>query len=221
MKPILFNTEMVRAILDGRKTVTRRAIQLPNGMTGRPVGEAGNKDNPLGMIYPNGIKRPPYQPGEILYARETWAAWSRTEGSMPSLHYKADNNAPDGIKWQPSIHMPRGAARIFLCVTDVGIERLQDMTCDDILAEGVIPKTVTGGQWQQWQRDYMRPVWDSTVKPADRDKYGWSANPWVWVIEFERISEGEAELETMLAQLKMICDCGKIDWRQQNERAET
>ena len=72
IKPILFNTEMVRAILDGRKTCTRRVIELPENMDGVPVGKSGDSSNPLGFMYPGGIKRPPYQPGDILYVRETW-----------------------------------------------------------------------------------------------------------------------------------------------------
>lgn len=71
-RPIVFNTEMVRSILDGRKTCTRRVIKFPNGMTGHPIGKAGDSSNPLGVMYPGGIKRPPYQPGDILYVRETF-----------------------------------------------------------------------------------------------------------------------------------------------------
>ena len=73
-RPILFNTEMVKAILEGRKTCTRRAIKFSSGMTGRPIGKAGDSSNPLGVMYPGGIKRPPYQRGDILYVRETWCS---------------------------------------------------------------------------------------------------------------------------------------------------
>ena len=83
--------------------------------------------------------------------------------------------------------MPKEATRIFLKVTNVRVERLQDITCSGMEKEGIIPRTVTGGQWQQWQNDYMKPVWDSTIKKSDLAAYGWDANPWVWVSEFERL----------------------------------
>ena len=90
------------------------------------------------------------------------------------------------IAWRPSIFMPKEAARLFLRVEEVRMERLQDMKMSDIKAEGVVPSNVTGGQWQQWQQEYMKPVWDGTIKKADLRRFGWDTNPWVWVIEFER-----------------------------------
>ncbi len=101
------------------------------------------------------------------------------------------------IKWQPSIHMPKEAARIFLRVTGVRVERLQDITLDDAIAEGCQGKFIGSGEcvgagWEILPEDEFADLWDSTIKKSDLDKYGWDANPWVWVIEFERISKEEA-----------------------------
>lgn len=172
-KPILFNTDMVQAILGGRKTVTRRVI----------------KQAALGMTYENGCpaRVPPYQVGDILYVRETWCKltdWEEQypddEEDMKTTYYRADypDDFAQEAKWRPSIQMPKAAARIFLRVTDVRAERLQDMeTPDDINyhREGAIDK-----------HDFIR-IWDDTMKPPDLDRYGWYANPWVYVIEFERL----------------------------------
>lgn len=133
-KPILFNTEMVRKILAGEKTVTRRVIRFPEGLTGgHQVGEAGNPENPIGLMWACGIKRSRYQPGDILYVRETWARPSLNEinvGADPEKYlYKADSPLQPCAwsKWRPSIHMPKKAARILLRAIDVRAERLQDI----------------------------------------------------------------------------------------------
>ena len=236
IKPILFNTDMVRAIMDGRKTVTRRVMKP------QPVMDADRMwqwkdcqwmDGGLGFPASGIEDYAPYRPGDILYVRETWAAWSRTMGTQPALYYKADGNAPDGIKWRPSIHMPREAARIFLRVTGVRVGRLQDITVEGILAESVDvemppickqsidPNFPSDKQRDQWEKlsdaqreeyvanrarhtyigwcDYadrlfnaFKVLWDSTIRKADRAIYGWEANPWVFVIGFERIDREEA-----------------------------
>ena len=187
-KPILFNTEMVQAIQAGRKTQTRRIIKLTPGFSGRPVGESGNPDNPLGFMYPCGIKRPPCNKGDILWVRETWRPIEASSAGWCRIEYKA-GGTEDFKKviavpmyqepWHPSIHMPKEAARIFLRVKDVRVERLRDMGYSDLANEGF-------GGW-----DRFISLWDSTIKPADRDKYGWNADPWVWVIEFERCEKPE------------------------------
>lgn len=183
-RPILFNAEMVKAILDWRKTCTRRAIKFSNGMTGRPIGKVGDSSNPLGVMYPGGIKRPPYQLGDILYVRETWSEW--TDGYL----YKAwtepfpQPGQFPGIKWKPSIHMPKAAARIWLKVTDVRVERLQNITEAGAINEGCIDDIEYAKG--KSARNHFIGLWNSTIKKSDLDKYGWSANPWVWVIEFER-----------------------------------
>lgn len=101
------------------------------------------------------------------------------------------------MPWHPSIHMPREAARIFLRVTDVRVERLQKIDGHGVLAEGVDnghSNPAMGKRWENMQLMAFPALWDSTIKPAARDLYGWDANPWVWVIEFEQIGREEAEL---------------------------
>lgn len=214
IKPILFNTEMVRAILDGRKTCTRRVIELPENMDGVPVGKSGDSSNPLGFMYPGGIKRPPYQPGDILYVRETWCALPVNEAGHMRGHsiyyYRADGDLrPEGWrgKWRPSIHMPKEAARIWLKVTDVRVERLQEIDEDGAWDEGFkfkppcLTRVSADGHTCVLDGPCMssikycdmtigelfgRELWNSTIKKSDLDRYGWDANPWVWVIEFER-----------------------------------
>lgn len=126
--------------------------------------------------------KPPYQQGDILYVRETWGH-PISLNSDKQYVFRADKIAEIGFKndshiWHPSIHMPKEAARIWLRVTDVRVERLQDMTDDDAEAEGCFDYTSTALGFPD--------VWDSTIKKSDIDRYGWDANPWVWVIEFER-----------------------------------
>ena len=181
MKPILFNTEMVRAILEGRKTVTRRVVKFPKGQN--PAWSGYIPDG--GVLYgSNNIPaaKASYQAGDILWIRETWNCLPIPEplrGTSKTYWYKADG-AELKDKWRPSIHMPREAARIFLRVTGVRVERLQDIDDDGVLSEGV----EIGAPFDE--------LWDRTVKSKDRPTYGWEANPWVWVIGFERISREEA-----------------------------
>lgn len=209
MKPILFNTEMVRAILDGRKTVTRRLVKE---RTEYPLA-CRAVYNPVGLMTASGIIRPNYEIGDILYIRETWRYVYDLDEDERLIEesgryiYYADNPnpfdtwiMPDGTKrysmpWKPSIHMPKKAARIFLRVTGVRIERLQDIRYEDCLAEGVQltflqQRDLAKRGLIAWNR--FSVVWDNTVKKFDLSKYGWNANPWVWVIEFERISKEEA-----------------------------
>lgn len=197
IKPILFNTEMVRAILDGRKTCTRRVIKLPKNMSGRPVGKSGD----IGFMYLGGIKRPPYQQGDILYVRETWGH-PISLNSDKQYVFRADEIAEIGFKndshiWHPSIHMPKEAARIWLKVTDVRAERLQDITEDGAKAEGANWKNGKNVGWEEKMRhtaiERFAEIWESTVKKSDLDRYGWNANPWVWVIEFERCEKPKEE----------------------------
>lgn len=201
--PILFNTDMVRAILDGRKTVTRRAvkykysntemkmhtdkygtrlIEIQKSVEGETYGQ--NPDGSkwyklLGYVEP----KPPYKKGDILYVRETWQ-YIGFAGEDNGYAYKASENGKlwqeetEGWKWCPSLHMPKEAARIWLKVTDVRAERLQDISDEQLRKEGFIPE-VQGHFKFKW-------TWNSTIKKSDLDRYGWNANPWVWVIGFER-----------------------------------
>lgn len=189
MKPILFNTEMVQAILDGRKTCTRRVIKRqpdPDGIYSMK-GFFLEVESKLTDIDGKRLKLPvavaPYRIDDVLYVREAW----RCDADVYS--YRAGHPLEKEKIWHPSIHMPKEAARIFLQVKGVRAERLQDMTCDDMLAEGVIPQNVKGGNWQQWQYDYMRPLWDSTIKSTNQKQYCWNVNPWVWVVDFKRIGK--------------------------------
>ncbi len=188
-KPILFNTEMVRAILDGRKRQTRRIIKglpLYEPYFEEDEGRGFLMDSEDGQFYAletfSKIK-----PGDVLWVRETWQRLS--DFGEWRYEYRADYEDDDPLRldgmyitWRPSIHMPKEAARIFLKVKDVRAERLQDISVDEIRAEGldVLGKTVNTS-FRMW-----RELWDSTVKKADLPRYGWEANPWVWVIEFER-----------------------------------
>ncbi len=188
MKPILFNTDMVRAILEVRKTVTRRVVKPQ--LEGRPIPMTKDSCWP-GYFSIEGtekVVRLPYQPGDILWVRETWAKKPFGAG------YIYPTEVPGaGQKWRPSIHMPRDAARIFLRVTGVRIDRLQEITEEEATAEGC-RKWFEGSALEVPARSYFCNLWDSTIKPKDRPTYGWEANPWVWVIEFERISREAAGL---------------------------
>lgn len=209
IKPILFNTEMVRAIMDGRKTCTRRVIKLPweECPACKYVHNKYIYDKMTENVYcarcgyplePK--RRSPYQPEDILYVRETWHRYTKRVGKGEGCHleehygYKASiANSEDAEEpWKPSIHMPKEAARIWLKVTDVRVERLQDITEDGVEAEGAIDNR---GFIHSLENEYDRiytarehfiGIWDRTIKKSDLDSYGWDANPWVWVIEFER-----------------------------------
>ena len=177
-RPILFNTEMVRAILEGRKTQTRRACK------GQPQN---------GILNPSLIGyKPPFHAGDILWVRETWKqATTGTAGpGLIDLYlYKADEpQDTTGMMvedcWHPSIHMPRAAARLFLRVISVTMQRLQDIDDLGALAEGVTVNSRT--LFEGIYRDAFARLWDSTVRKSCLPYFGWDANPWVWVIEFAR-----------------------------------
>ena len=188
MKPILFNTDMVRAILEGRKTVTRRVVKpqpAGDGSKPEPLAKRPGYWNAWGDDY---VYRQPHHPGDILYVRETW---NKAPFRYDEFIYKADGCYGPDMPWRPSIHMPREAARIFLRVTDVRVERLQEMTIEDSLREGV-KLSIKGCIAGESPLTPFALVWDSTIKKADRPLCGWEANPWVWVITFERISKEEA-----------------------------
>lgn len=209
--PILFNTNMVQAILDGRKTVTRRAvkykysntemkmrtdkygtrlIEIQQNVEGETYGK--NQDGSTWQkLLPYIEKNPLCRKGDILYVRETWREHS--SGFYNLFIYKADYAEESvNVKWHPSIHMPKAAARIWLRVTDVRAGRLQDMTGQDILREGVNCHVHPEAEYFDGNQKMMfAELWDSTVKKSDLDQYGWDANPWVWLIEFKRCEKPE------------------------------
>lgn len=205
--PILFNTEMVRAILDGRKTCTRRLVKpqpksklcytfagsdsdtwgYPNRTAHEIWGEEFKLPNDITEEELSKRWNPPYHTDDILYVRETW------KKAPNGYYYYEDwqrNDIADVTKWKPSIHMPKEAARIWLKVTDVRVERLQEITSEQICREGVeveYPHVLNGEE----KRYAFSRLWDSTIKKSDLDRYGWNANPWVWVIKFERCEKPE------------------------------
>lgn len=205
IKPILFNTEMVRAILDGRKSCTRRICKDANECT-VPDMDYYDPDKRTYAVHNYADKKHtdklsiaertcPICPGDILYVRETWCL--RFDGEK--YFYKADKNTSreekhlldyDDVRWRPSIHMPKGAARIWIKVTDVRVERLQEITETQAQSEGCNSGLLTGACTARGQ---FEDLWNSTIKKSDLDYYGWSANPWVWVIEFERCERGGAD----------------------------
>ena len=195
IKPILFNSEMVRAILDGRKTCTRRICKDANECT-VPDMEFYNADRRTYAVHNFADKEHteqlstaertcPICTGDILYVRETWK-------EAPKGYYYYEDWQKDDIadvtKWKPSIHMPKEAARIWLKVTDVRVERLQEITEVQAQAEGCNSGLLTGACTARGQ---FEDLWNSTIKKSDIDRYGWDANPWVWVIEFERCEKPE------------------------------
>ena len=235
--PILFNTEMVQAIMDGRKTVTRRCVKFLNAENPNWTGYV--KD---GLMLYNGTNEPciklcQYQPGDILYVRETWrvGAWDvrnqmiafdYKDGTCGELTYihdrelferlvnqsredarkaKCEYNGVDFIwekgkspcRWHPSIHMPKEAARIWLKVKDVRVERLQEITEEQAKAEGAIDNRgfihPPDDEYNSIHtaKEHFEQIWNSTIKKSDLDRYGWDANPYVWVIEFERCEKPE------------------------------
>ena len=200
--PILFNSEMVRAILDGRKTQTRRVIKpqpipatvhplctanisyLGEGhysiLWDTPKGDGGlyrDRDSHSPFLCPYGI------PGDRLWVRETWNG-NRDIG----IAYKATDPLMNGCPWRPSIHMPRWASRITLEVTNVQVERVQDISEEDAKAEGVCIHNFSECQrennlafWELYRHGF-RSLWDSI---NGKRGYGWDSNPWVWVVKFK------------------------------------
>ncbi len=197
MKPILMNTEMVKATLARRKTVTRR-IAFPNNDL-REIDCAGYPNGWWfrGRVYKNWqdaqrdiLRLCKYKVADVLYVRETWCKGS-LNGGAEHYFYRADDNE-FCCKWRPSIHMPKEAARIFLRVTGVRVERLKDITVEQAEKEGFPAFGIEDNI--PWNPAILKfkEIWDSTIKKADLAQYGWEASPWVFVIEFERISKEEA-----------------------------
>ncbi|EHQ1801862.1 hypothetical protein JYY72_003731 [Salmonella enterica subsp. enterica serovar Hartford] len=197
---MIFNAEMVRAILDGRKTQTRRPVKFP--LIDKNMGcELAGNELASELVAHNYWNSPYGKPGDRIWVRETFRVHSRAT-DVATLVYRASvrnswteqtHRVPIAVcdkpatpeKWTPSIHMPRWASRILLEITDVRVERLRDLSEEDAKSEGITPPA--GGVLPGWEyRINFRDLW--------MDIYGtdsWEANPWVWVIEFKRV-EGAA-----------------------------
>lgn len=217
-RPILFNGEMVRAILEGRKTVTRRPLknQMANDWhiadpknPMATITSAHPKKGKFGLlirreIYPDSgkfeydvIVSPFGRPGDRLWVRETFAVYG--DEKFAAIHYRADRPHDVGRKdvgYKPSIHMPRWACRILLEITEVRVERLQHVSEEQARNEGISPLPCGRfhcGHDEQGQVTSKSAitafawVWNSI-----NGEGGWAANPWVWVVEFKRVSPGEA-----------------------------
>ncbi|MBR3020409.1 MAG: hypothetical protein IKH57_25655 [Clostridia bacterium] len=233
-KPILFNTEMVRAILDGRKTQTRRLVKphYHDGDAGFNVVTMANTGAFCYIEYYDEDERsterrmnPPYNRDDILWVRETWRTETVWQGSYIGyeIAYKAGGQEtfagfPPMLPnekgfWHPSIHMPKKAARIFLQVKGVHAERLQDIDEDSVCDEGA-ERIISACEHMDYgvmppepcfnvkpcndciinhsyPELFGKMIWDKTLKKADIPCFGWDANPWVWVIEFERCEKPE------------------------------
>jgi hypothetical protein len=206
-RPILFSAPMVRAILEGRKTVTRRAVKglktdnpVITCADGSPIRSGACWDIGKSIIHcPYG------KPGEQLWVRETWYCDHFEVMRGPylkpddldvgealddgTLVYAADGLTPyeaDQPIWKPSIHMPRWASRILLEITEVRVERLQDISRADIRAEGLqcppeLASDDVSPNYRDWYPAAWRELWESTGG-------NWDANPWVWVVEFKRVT---------------------------------
>ncbi|RWU16207.1 hypothetical protein [Xanthomonas phaseoli] len=198
--PILFNGAMVRAILAGQKTQTRRVVKMPPAFDF--VGGSGDDRNDpanwgaededarwwalaAGPYTDHVLPCPFGQPGERLWVRETWAQHADYP-DMRRAVYRADPGSDhDAERWRPSIHMPRWACRLVLEITDVRVERLQAISEADALAEGAMEwageqstpiRDLNAGD----ERIAFKALWESTGGD-------WDANPWVWVISFQRL----------------------------------
>ena len=195
-RPILFSAPMVRALLDGSKTQTRRVVKPQPVYDGRFAGGwklKGKKGHEAATCSPLIAEVCPYgQPGDRLWVRESFAHIYRDNSSperrsFEDVAYMADGRGIDiGAygSWKPSIHMPRWASRITLEVTSVRVERLQDISRGEAMAEGCpFPNMAQGKDPCQW----YGKLWEQINGPDS-----WEANPWVWVIEFKRINQAAA-----------------------------
>lgn len=192
-RPILFSGPMVRALLDGRKTQTRRVIkpQPEHGLhpcgwvsSGWALASAPTDVCPIHGCTCDEVKCPFGIPGDRLYVRETWAQGISYTPSLRRIAYRATEPDLDAT-WKPSIHMPRAASRISLEITEVRVERLQAITPADAEAEGITVEQAARFIFNQVDIAPLvqkyRELWNGLN--ATRG-YGWDANPWVWALTF-------------------------------------
>jgi len=195
-RPIIFSTPMVKAILDGRKTQTRRVMN-PQPVLGKPwkdwIVDPDVMDLPTAYC-PYGIKQ------DRLWVKETWAWIDNSEFDFDAesyVEYRADNPGakypgewpeeeargnPEAPKWKSSIHMPKKHARIWLEITGVRVERLQDISDEDVLHEGFRMDNVS--IFRLGYKGAFAELWDS----INKKKHPWSSNDWVWVLEFRKVT---------------------------------
>lgn len=222
-KPILFSTDMVKAILSGKKTQTRRILRLkhlPNNEIGSIHKDGSGKGwiawsprpvsaEETAKIYPgNDGFKPKWQVGDILWVRETWHYSIHKTSPYLRHSYKATpDDGDNSLVWKPSIFMPKFACRLFLEVTNIRAERLQDITEEDAIAEGIDTCFKKGSQYYE-PNDYKNYTWHgeggndsfsgySNTKNAKESfqslwykingAESWGANPFVWVITFKGV----------------------------------
>ena len=185
-RPILFSAPMVRAILESRKTVTRRAVK-GSGLNFLADFTPEYAALPENHFCPHG------KPGDRLWVREAWArvGIAQAPDQQWVVYRESDNRTDYGGPWKPSIHMPRWASRILLEITDVRVERLQDISEAQALAEGIYSDPAVNGMYTADGDNYtskqdgpgraFADLWKSTGGD-------WVANPWVWVVEFKRVT---------------------------------
>lgn len=202
MRPILFSAPMVRAILDGTKTQTRRVVKPQFEPDAEPVEMSAISERGYQISGHSGywwddvtansgvpIRCPYGQPGDRLWLRETFLGWYNTADSSFShaAAYRADGyELKHGEKWRPSIHMPRSASRISLEITRVRVERLQAINEVDAIAEGA-PWAACGLPQEGSHKAGYAQLWESINGTGS-----WDVNPWVWVVEFKRVETGDA-----------------------------
>jgi len=202
-KPIIFNADMVRALLDGRKTVTRRPLKPQPDLYAEFPKHIKDKQ---WCFHDDTVdyRQCPYQIGDTLWVKETW---NDNNGELPYIEYRADfplkwnaeetcHDEPVEIlaserKWTPSIHMPKWASRITLKITDIRIEKIQDITEEGAKAEGAKPSFIDEFDIVHTQPSYrdgfILNIWNSIYNTKNKPEFAWDKNPWVWVISFEVI----------------------------------
>ncbi|MDU2939893.1 morphogenetic protein [Superficieibacter sp. BNK-5] len=206
---MIFNAEMVRAILDGRKTQTRRPVKFPLIDKNMGCELAGNEL--AGELAAGNYWNSPFgKPGDRIWVRETFRVMGCAT-DVARLMYKASERSSftesartvpvssctkqPSQKWTPSIHMPRWASRILLEITNVRVERLQDISHQDAVVEGMPPSHPSidavskGLGYPDFPRSAFAQIWQSIYGAES-----WQVNPWVWVIEFKRVDGGQRDL---------------------------
>lgn len=194
-KPIILDSIAINAIRNGRKTIMRQVIKPPAEVHEQSDGIFVTRPRSFPDEYCRFVPFSPFNVNDILYVRETWAHNNITPND-PELLYKADYDCTMqpycNWKWQPSARMAKNAARIFLKITDVWVERLKDIPLSDIQDEGTPQMPGNSNTDGAVGHDDFAYFWDNHIKWSDIAKFGWNANPWVWVLSFTQIKvDGE------------------------------